>query len=271
MSVRPVIAAAVVCVARVAVADRAVEVDVDGGAPVTATGIADALRVRVGPTGSPIRVHVATVLGGVVVSAAGATRVIALGDLTGPDAARLIALATLDLLDERETGASPAMTMPRVPVDASSSIERTTFALGAVGTASMWSDMLAGITVDAEVTRGRWLGAVDVGGATLVAGRLQLREAVVRVGAGIRFGVVDVRAGATVMPMDVSNGTGDQTVLVGAGASLRTRIAMSDAARFVIAAGFDVFATQTDYTIGTSMVTTPWIAPWLAAGFEVTP
>ena len=268
MSLRPVISIAVLCVAHVAIADRAVDVDVDGNAPVTATDIADALRVRLGPTGTPIRVHVATVMGGVVVSTAGATRVIALAGLAGPDAARLIALATIDLLDDMAPIAPPGLAIEKRP---SFDAERIAFRASVLGTAAAWSDMLAGVTVDFELSRGRWLGAVDLGAATLVNGKLELREAIVRVAGGIRFGVVDLRAGATFVPIDVTNGMGDQTVLVGAGASLRTRIAMSDAAQFVIAAGLDVFATQTDYTIGSAMVSTPWVSPWVAAGFEVTP
>jgi hypothetical protein len=276
VSVRPVIAVALVCVAHVAVADRTVSVDLDvdleNGAPVTAPDIAEALRVRVAATGTPIRVHVAPVLGGVVVSVAGATRVVALGGLTGPDAARLIALATLDLLDDPGPMGPPALVPPGLVAARAPSIEqRTAVVLGALGTAAMWSDMLAGATLDVEVTRGRWLAAADVGAATLVSGRLQLQQAVLRLGGGVRFGAFDVRAGATVVPIEVNNGGGDQTVLVGGGASLRARIAMSEATRFVIAGGFDVFATQTDYTIGTTMVSTPWVSPWLAAGFEVTP
>lgn len=131
---------------------------------------------------------------------------------------------------------------------------------------------MAGASVDVAVTRGRWLAVVDVGGGELIDGNLKLSNAVLRVGGGVRTGDVELRAGLTLAPIWVGNGAGDSTVLVGAGASARLRVPIASGVRLVVAAGADAFATRTEYALaGMSTIATPWLAPWVAAGFEVTP
>lgn len=104
----------------------------------------------------------------------------------------------------------------------------------------------------------------------MVDGSFDLTGAVVRVGVGRRTGMVDLRAGATAVPISVSDGAGDRTILLGgtAGAYLRVPVA---GVHVVLAAGVDGFATRTEYTMGGMTMATPWIAPWLEAGVELVP
>jgi hypothetical protein len=74
------------------------------------------------------------------------------------------------------------------------------------------------------------------------------------------------------MPLTVGDGAGDATVLVGAGTSVRLRAPIGLGVDAVLAGGIDLFATRTTYVLdGMPVLTTPRIAPWLAAGFEVAP
>ena len=92
----------------------------------------------------------------------------------------------------------------------------------------------------------------------------------VRASAGVRVDWLDLRAGVVLVPVLVSTGAGDATVLAGGGASARAVVPVSPLLRAVVAAGLDVFATTTEYRLaGMSVLTTPRWAPWLAAGIEV--
>jgi len=99
---------------------------------------------------------------------------------------------------------------------------------------------------------------------------VHLAAAIVRADAGLRFGVLEVRLGLTAAPVIVTDGVGDQTVLLGANASLRARIELAPGLRGIVALGSDVFATRTEYRIaGMPAMATPQLAPWVAAGLEV--
>src|SRR5262249_56240929 len=110
-----------------------------------------------------------------------------------------------------------------------------------------------------------------VGGDALGGGGVQLEGVMVRLGGGYRGDGYELRAGATIAPIDVSDGVGDRTVLVGANASARLRLPLGDRTHLVLAAGADAFATRTEYRMTTGTTATPWLAPWLATGIEVTP
>jgi hypothetical protein len=104
----------------------------------------------------------------------------------------------------------------------------------------------------------------------VLGGNVQLVAGVVRVDAGVRASWLELRAGATVMPLVVTTGGGDTTVLVGAGASARVRVPVVEGVHAVIAGGADVFATRTHYQLaGATAFATPSWAPWLALGLEV--
>jgi hypothetical protein len=264
--------AVIVCAPRIAAAQPVVELA--GETVFDAGELATALAVRVGPRA--VHVRVTPTDDGVIVEIGGAARAVPLGEARGEAAARLVALAASDLvLDDlatppttapgeapRDTGAAVDGQPPRAP---------TTIAITGAA-ASGWNGVLGGVTAHLTVPRGAWLGVADVGGVTLVDGAVDLTGAIVRLGAGRRLGWLDVRAGATLVPITVSAGAGDRTVLFGGGASVFVRLPLARGLRAVFAGGVDVFATRTEYTMeGSPTAATPWIAPWLGAGLELAP
>ena len=225
------------------------------------------------PTGrAPIRVRVFAITGGVRVESRGGARDIPLGTFTGAAAARLVALAASDLLvddlavtllDEPEAARASA------PVDARAR-GRTT--VSAFGSAAAWSHALGGLAIDVARSSGDRVVALEAGGGTLIGSPLRLTAGVVRVGGGVRIGSAELRATATVVPLFVSDGVGDQTALWGIGASARARIPLVAGVRAVVATGVDVFATRSTYVVDAMPVLeTPRAAAWFAAGVEVTP
>jgi hypothetical protein len=74
------------------------------------------------------------------------------------------------------------------------------------------------------------------------------------------------------LPIWVSNGGGDQTVLLGGNVAARLRLPITAAVRAMIAVGADAFATRSVYAIAAATtVGTPWVSPYLAVGLEFTP
>jgi hypothetical protein len=109
----------------------------------------------------------------------------------------------------------------------------------------------------------------EAGGGVLVDSTLHVLASVVRIDPALRIDGFEVRAGATLAPLLVTSGAGDQTVLAGANASVRMRLAVTAGVHAVLAAGVDAYATHTQYQLSTMTIATPWIAPWLGAGIEV--
>ena len=249
-------ALAIACVTRTAAAERAIEVDVSG-APFEAHDLVDALRVRVASQGAPIHVRVTPDAGGVRVEARGAARDVQLQGLSGAAAARLVALATDDLfLDDLATSPPPP-----------ASSEMT---LAVLGTVASWDNTLAAGSLEPRDSR-RVCGHRDRRrGRRAVTGKLSLYTAAVRLDGGVRHGWFEARAGAVVVPVFVTNGKGDSTVVAGVGASVRARLPVTAGVRAVLAAGVDAFADRTQYDVsGMSDVATPWWAAWAGLGMEV--
>jgi hypothetical protein len=247
--------------------ERTVFVDVPAGAPFDASELAAAIQLRMASGGKAIRVRVLAISGGVRIEARGNARDVVLGGLIGPAAARLVALAANDLLLD-DLAAVPAGSV--VVVHDPTSPTSTT--VGALGSAAMWSHMVGGLGIDVAMRSGRRVLAIEAGGGTLVNGPLQLLTAVARIGGGVRFDTLELRATATIAPLLVESGGGDRTLLLGAGASARMRVPITAAVRAVFAGGIDVFVNRTSYVVdGMSVLATPRGAPWLAAGLEVAP
>jgi len=142
--------------------------------------------------------------------------------------------------------------------------------LGLLGAAAAWDRVLGNLVFDLAIPRDRWVVAFELGGGALMDSSVHLAAAIVRADAGLRFGVLEVRLGLTAAPVIVTDGVGDQTVLLGANASLRARIELAPGLRGIVALGSDVFATRTEYRIaGMPAMATPQLAPWVAAGLEV--
>lgn len=239
-----------------AAADRPIEVQADG-VPFAAHDLADAIRVRVPRDGRALHVRVTAADGGVRVEAHGGSRDVALEGLQGPAAARLVALATSDLwMDDLAV-------VPEVKV-----APRSTLSL--VGCAAAWGNPLGGISADVVLPVGAGIVAIEAGVGEVLGGSVQLAAGVVRIDGGWRSSWLELRAGATLVPIDVSTGAGDATVLVGAGASARVRLPLSDGVHAILAVGADAFATRTHYQLaGMAAFATPAFAPWLGAGVEV--
>jgi len=266
----------VLCVSSPAWADRAIAVDVDARAPFAAAELEQALRVRVAASGPSIDVQVRLSDDGdrVIVTARGGSEAVPLGGRAGEDAARLVALVAVDLMfDDLAVAPSPPPRPPSaVAIAAHPVASRPPVTIGVLGAVAQWNGALAGATIDVAVPRGSWILAADLGGGQLVGGGIDLRGAIVRLGGGARVGAIDLRAGLTFVPIDVADGAGDQTILAGAGASARLRIPIAARSNVIVAAGVDAFATHTTYRMdGMDVTSTPWVAPWIAAGMEVAP
>jgi len=265
VSLWAILGLAVLCVAADARAERAIVVDA-ADAPFAASELQMAIRVRVPERGARILIRVTAVAGGVRIEAAGGVREIDLVGLRGASAARLVALAADDLLPDQLARDSAASSL-----DARSSSGRG-LAIGVLGGVASWDRMLGQLDLDFVLRRDRWLAALELGGGALVDGAVSLTAGIARLDVGWNTGLLEARVGVTAAPLFVSNGAGDQTLLLGGNASLRARIPLSRAVLGVIAAGVDVFATRTIYMIdGMAALTTPRFAPWLALGVEVAP
>jgi hypothetical protein len=257
----------IVCGAREAAADRAIAVDVVG-APFEPGELVAALRFRVAPDGRRLQLRVTATEHGVRIEGPGGMREIALGGLRGAAAARLVALAASDLLLDDLAGLDLVASSLAAPGPAPGS--RAPATLGVLGGVSGWAGMLGDLAVDVTVPREGWLVAIELGGGELVDSTLHVTAAVLRACGGLRAGPLEARMGLTAVPVLITSGAGDQTVLLGANASVRVRIALPAGVRGVLAGGADVFATRTEYRLaGMPVLTTPRAAPWLAAGLEV--
>jgi hypothetical protein len=261
---RVTLSAALIVVVLCGVAAAQPAVTIDGDAPFTAEELSAALAVRV-PDAS--RVEITSTAGGVIVSIGGSSRVVELGDARGEAAARLVALAASDLV--LVDLATPPVSAPGA-VAAKTGPDPTTVALTG-GAASGWDGLLGGVTLHLTMPHGGWLIGVDAGGVTLVDSAFDLTGAVVRVGVGRRLGWLDVKVGAMAVPISVSEGAGDRTVLFGGSASAYLRVPV-EGLHLVFGFGLDAFATRTEYEMtGLPAAATPWVAPWLEAGVELVP
>lgn len=280
--------ALVVSAARAVLADRIVDVELAGDTPFTAAQLSAAVRVRLDPSGAPLRLSITVTNSVVHVVAPGGERDVDIGDLRGVDAARLVALAADDLIDERVSsvaatpgnspesgasgvsGAASSLELSGSSAAVSRASDADTVAFTALGGVSAWSGTLATGALEVSRAQGGWLVAFSAGGGSLLGGPVELATAVVRVELGLRLGGLDVRAGAVAEPIFVVTGSGDSTVLFGASASAHMRIPVAATFHIVLAAGADAFATQTEYRLaGNAVMTTPTIAPWLTCGVEI--
>jgi hypothetical protein len=243
---------------RKAAAERAIVVDEPGNAPFAATELAAAIRVRIASDGAPVRVRVTPTTTGVRIETRGERREVDLAGLHGEDAARMVALAADDLLVD---DLAPP---PRAYDHAAQPLE-----LGVLGAVTGWDGVLGGVTLDFAVPRDGYAWTLEVGGAEPLDSALAMTAAVVRVGPALRARGFELRAGVTLAPLFVSSGVGDQTVLVGANASARTRVELGTDLWAILAVGVDAYATHTRYQLDAMTIATPWVAPWFAAGLEV--
>ena len=200
--------------ASVARADVVVEVADD--APFTRDQLRDALRVRLGDRGGSVRVR--RTVHGVAITAGTGERDVPLGERAGADAARVVALAAVDLLlPDLATPPDELLHIQPNPTPA----QPRSFTIGAYAGASMWSGALAGASLDLTLPFAEHgLLALEIGGGKLVSSRLDLTTGLMRASAGVRVGALELRGGVTLVPLSVADGVGDTTVLAGVGAGL---------------------------------------------------
>jgi hypothetical protein len=267
VGVSPWIVAALVvtCAVRRAHAERAIVVDEATQGPFAAQELAAAIRVRIATDGSPVRIRVIPTATGVRIETRGESREVALGELRGADAARMVALVANDLLVDDLAAPAPPMIETRGQLRAT----RAPAELGVLGDVSGWDGMLGGLSLDLAIPRGAWAMTFEAGGGVLVQSTLHVLAGNVRIDPALRIDGFELRAGATLAPLLVTNGVGDQTVLVGGNASVRMRLGPGAGVHAVLAAGVDAYATHTQYQLATMTIATPWLAPWVAAGIEV--
>jgi hypothetical protein len=273
VGVSPWIVAALVitCAVRRAQADRTIVVDEATTGPFAPQELAAAIRVRIAAAGTPVRILVTPTATGVRIETRGETREVALGELRGPDAARMVALVANDLLVDDLAAPAP----PMVEMRGELRVPHAPAELGVLGNVSGWDGMLGGLSLDLAIPRGAWAMTFEAGGGVLVESTLHVLAGNVRIDPALRIGGAadksgfELRAGATLAPLLVTNGAGDQTVLVGGNASVRMRLGLGAGIHAVLAAGVDAYATHTQYQLATMTIATPWLAPWVAAGIEV--
>jgi hypothetical protein len=258
---------AVLCAAPAAWASPAAKpaIDVGPDVPFEAAQIEVALRGRLA-TDAPPAVHIVARAWGVEIQVASLHREVALDGRTGSDAARLVALAMLDLLEQ------PAAEIVDAPAPLAPSSHARGLEVSAYSGAAQWSGTLASVGAGLVVPVAGHLIGIDASGGKLVTGDFQLTTATLRLSAVARTGPVEARGGVVVAPVFVSDGDGDSTVLLGVGGSVGYRIGIAEPVHLVMRAGADFFATRTEYTrMGVPTASTPWFAPWFALGIEVTP
>lgn len=273
MGVR-LITAGLVCAAQVAGAqpDEAPPIDVDPGVPIEPAQVYVALRGRTPNASTAPRVHLEAIPDGVVIEVAGRRREVQLDGRTGADAARLVALAMVDLLDEPAAPDPPIVIahpetdeVGPAPAPRAEGLE-----IGLLGGASQWGGALATAGIDVVVPVGGHRFAFDAAFGRLVTGDVHLDTGLARASIVGRGRVLEARASLVAAPVLVDDGTGDTTLLVGLGANVGARIPVTSMLRFVIAAGADVFPMRTEYSRGGMTVgATPWVAPWATLGVEV--
>jgi hypothetical protein len=241
-------------------------IDVAPGAEIDAAQLQEALRGRI-PTSGPVpHVRIEAIAGGVAISVAGRRREVPLNGATGAEAARLVALAMVDLLDD------PAPPEPADQVVAEPSAPVQPVEVGLAGGASEWNGLLATAGVAVTVPAGSHLIGIDAAGGRVVTGALHLDAGLVRLSAIGRMSVFEARGSIVAAPVLVGDGNGDATVLFGFGASVSARVPITGTARFVMTGGADLFANRTEYAVaGMPVAATPWLAPWMTLGFEVAP
>jgi hypothetical protein len=198
----------------------------------------------------------------VVIAVAGRRREVPLDGATGAEAARLVALAMVDLLDDPAEATDEVVARPEQPA--------RPIEVGFAGGASQWNGLLATAGLGVVVPAGtHWIG-IDASAGRVVTGTLHLDAGLVRVSAVGRKGVFEARGSVVAAPIFVGDGNGDTTVLFGLGASVSARLPITRTARFVMTGGADVFATRTEYAVaGMPVASTPWLAPWMTLGLEV--
>jgi len=197
-------------------------------------------------------------------------RIISLGGLSRVDAARIVALLSLDLISNQQktpTARQPAKEPGRGGSDLIFIGISPRVSVGV----SQWS-MAFEPTVDFNVKVSRhFLVYLESGFTWAGAGEgereLTLLEIPVRAGVAFRYAWFEARAGAALRPYFVSGAGVSQGVLAGGGFGIYFRRALSRWLTGYAAVGADFFHERKEFRVGgETVLTTGWAVPWLGLG-----
>ena len=203
-------------------------------------------------------------------------RIISLRGLSREDAARVVALLTLDLISNQQKKPAPVRPAPAPGPGASDFVFVGVSPRVSLGV-SQWN-LAFEPTVDINIKVSRhFLVYLECGFTWAGAGEdqreLTLLEIPLRVGAAFRYRWFEARAGAALRPYFVSGrptparAGEDQGVLVGGGLGLYFRRALSRWLTGYAALGVDFYHERKELRVaGETTLTTGWAVPWLGLG-----
>jgi hypothetical protein len=208
----------------------------------------------------------------VAITVAGARRVLSIKDLSGAEAARIVALLALDLvLNQQRSEEREVKPEPRAPSDLVFVGVSPRLTLGV----SDWSQTFEP-TLDLGLRIGRRFFLYIEGGFTWIGAgeaerELNLLEVPVRAGVAyrlpFRFAWFEARAGGALRPYFVSGAGRDSGVLAGGGVSMRIARRFSAWLLVYLALGVDFFTLRKAFSVGGEpALTTGWVTPWLGLG-----
>jgi hypothetical protein len=248
-----------------------------GDLPFSHGELATALGARVGlaDTTSVRRIE-ARITGDaqhVQIDVAGQTRTVALVNERGADAARLVAFAILDVAgaqldppDHAPSEPPPLEASAIAPPPPSATSEPWTFAMWGIG----GTREFAALEIDAPIaSRIRVVGSA---GASLTATSSVMQRAVdvrsfpARLGAAVRFGAIELRAGAIATIEEASAARSSVDGLVGGGLGAVYVVPIARGFAVMAGGGGDAFANAVQYRVGGAPITTSdRIAWWIGA------
>jgi len=213
----------------------------------------------------------------IVVGGAGGTsrRFVSLKDLSGADAARIVALLILDQAanlsrsPERESTSTLEEPIPGLPAPSDFIYVGISPRLS-LGVRE-WAPAF-GPTVDVAVrVYSLLLAFVEAGFTWTTAGdgeeELTLYEVPVRAGLGLRYRFFEARLGAVIRPYWVTGAGDDSGVLAGGSLGLHFRRVLTGWLTGYVAAGVDLLTPRKDFRVdGETVMTTSWAVPWVGLG-----
>lgn len=208
--------------------------------------------------------------GRAVITVGDARRSVSLAGLTGPDAARIVALLILDLASTIQSADDAEQAKPAPPAPPS---DRVTVAISprlSLGARQWAAAFEPNLDLAVKVSR-LFLLHVEAGFTWTVAGdgaaKLTLLEVPVRAGAGLRYRWFEARVGLALRPYWVSGAGEDSGALVGATVGLYFRRLFSRWLVAYAAVGVDLFSRRKTFRVdGDTVMTTGHAVPWLGLG-----
>ena len=250
---------------------------VDPGLPFSTGELAQALLARLSPADEPAPPRLKVEPAGadrVAIQVGDRSRVVQIGERTGPDAARVVALVIAELLSDggdapQEEGGAPSA--PAVTVARSSNEDPASLLTSAPlvpsrpsppprlcvtggGTKGLGSEELLAATLDVDVVLPYgpgWARVAPSAGLALMPKRndgtfdeVAFRSAIVRLLAGASWGPLDLLAGPFAAAYTITGATEHAGVLLGGEAIARAALPLSRRVSLIAAARADIYANR---------------------------